>query len=250
MTRQELAELGLERLIGTDLLRAYMHGYFMDNKLYERSKVVAKPSMYEEYQKEKNRQREEKRKEKRITMKQKKTGVNAELAEKWESGKKAVDERFSALFENGDYEIDKNSEEYRRAHASEMRGKKKAAVEEEEEEESEEAMLDEDFDLLDTHDAMMTKKNAKKDDKDSEDSEDSEESEENEENRGRAASRKEREEKERIKPKVRFYGVKEGSKIQIPTSKNEMKKEVEKRKERRTMSLGQRAKANERKGRR
>ena len=133
MTRQELAELGLEHLIGTDLLRAYMHGYFMDNKLYERSKVVAKPSMYEEYQKEKNRQREEKRKEKRITMKQKKTGVNAELAEKWESGKKAVDERFSALFENGDYEIDKNSEEYRRAHASEMRGKKKAAVEEEEE---------------------------------------------------------------------------------------------------------------------
>ena len=135
MTRQELAELGLEHLIGTDLLRAYMHGYFMDNKLYERSKVVAKPSMYEEYQKEKNRQREEKRKEKRITMKQKKTGVNAELAEKWESGKKAVDERFSALFENGDYEIDKNSEEYRRAHASEMRGKKKAAVEEAEEEE-------------------------------------------------------------------------------------------------------------------
>ena len=44
MTRQELAELGLEHLIGTDLLRAYMHGYFMDNKLYERSKVVAKPS--------------------------------------------------------------------------------------------------------------------------------------------------------------------------------------------------------------
>lgn len=249
MTRQELAELGLEHLIGTDLLRAYMHGYFMDNKLYERSKVVAKPSMYEEYQKEKNRQREEKRKEKRITMKQKKTGVNAELAEKWESGKKAVDERFSALFENGDYEIDKNSEEYRRAHASEMRGKKKAAVEEaeeEEEEDSEEAMLGEDFDLLDTHDAMIAKKNAKRE---SEKSEESEESEENDEKREKTASRKEREEKERIKPKVRFYGVKEGSKIQIPTSKNETKKEVEKRKERRTMSLGQRAKANERKGR-
>lgn len=49
MTRQELAELGLEHLIGTDLLRAYMHGYFMDNKLYERSKAVAKPTMYEEY---------------------------------------------------------------------------------------------------------------------------------------------------------------------------------------------------------
>lgn len=245
MTRQELSELGLEHLIGTDLLRAYMHGYFMDSKLYERSKAVAKPSMYEEYQKEKNRQREASRKEKRITMKQKKVGVNAELAAKWESGKKAVDERFSALFENGDYEIDKQSDAYRRSHANETHGKKKAKKEEEED--SEEAMLNEDFELLDTHDAEMTKKKTKKQ---SEESEESEESEDSEEEREKTTSRKEQEEKDRIKPKVRFYGVKEGNKIQLPTNKNDMKKEVEKRKERRTMSLGQRVKAKERKGRR
>ena len=53
--------------------------------------------------------------------------------------------------------------------------------------------------------------------------------------------RKEKEEKDRIKPKgVRFYGVKENSKINLATGKKEMEKEVEKRKEKRTMSLGKR----------
>ena len=154
MTRQELAELGLEHLIGTDLLRAYMHGYFMDNKLYERSKAVAKPTMYEEYQKEKNRQREQNRKEKRITMKQKKPMVNAELAEKWENGNKQVDERFSALFQNSDYQIDTTSEEFQRSRIHLARkGASKGR-----EEDSEEEMLAEDFDLLDTNDVSVEKK--------------------------------------------------------------------------------------------
>ena len=229
MTRQELAELGLEHLIGTDLLRAYMHGYFMDNKLYERSKAVAKPTMYEEYQKEKNRQREQNRKEKRITMKQKKPMVNAELAEKWENGNKQVDERFSALFQNSDYQIDTTSEEFQRSRIHLARkGANKGR-----EEDSEEEMLAEDFDLLDTNDVSVPRK------------ESNEESESDEV----FESKKERQEKERIKPKVRFFGVKQGNKIQIPTSKSEMKKEAEKRKEKRTMSLGQRAKVIEKKRR-
>ena len=229
MTRQELGELGLEHLIGTDLLRAYMHGYFMDNKLYERSKAVAKPTIYEEYQKEKNRQREQNRKEKRITMKQKKPMVNAELAEKWENGNKQVDERFSALFQNSDYQIDTTSEEFQRSRIHLARkGANKGR-----EEDSEEEMLAEDFDLLDTNDVSVPRK------------ESNEESESDEV----FESKKERQEKERIKPKVRFFGVKQGNKIQIPTSKSEMKKEAEKRKEKRTMSLGQRAKVMEKKRR-
>lgn len=221
--------MGLEHLIGTDLLRAYMHGYFMDNKLYERSKAVAKPTMYEEYQKEKNRQREQNRKEKRITMKQKKPMVNAELAEKWENGNKQVDERFSALFQNSDYQIDTTSEEFQRSRIHLARkGASKGR-----EEDSEEEMLAEDFDLLDTNDVSVPRK------------ESNEESESDEV----FESKKERQEKERIKPKVRFFGVKQGNKIQIPTSKSEMKKEAEKRKEKRTMSLGQRAKVMEKKRR-
>ena len=39
--------------------------------------------------------------------------------------------------------------------------------------------------------------------------------------------------------------MKEDSKVTIPTTKGEMKKEVEKRREKRMLSLGQRAKALE-----
>lgn len=34
LTLKELNTLGLSHLIGSDLLRAYMHGYFMDIRLY------------------------------------------------------------------------------------------------------------------------------------------------------------------------------------------------------------------------
>ncbi|KAA0200310.1 Nucleolar protein 10 [Fasciolopsis buskii] len=38
LTRQQLAELGMLELIGTQFLRAYMHGYFVSTKLYEKVK--------------------------------------------------------------------------------------------------------------------------------------------------------------------------------------------------------------------
>ena len=36
ITRKELGELGLDHLIGTPMLRAYMHGFFMDVRLYQK----------------------------------------------------------------------------------------------------------------------------------------------------------------------------------------------------------------------
>lgn len=36
VTEKDLKEVGLRHLIGTDLLRAYMHGYFIHNKLYSK----------------------------------------------------------------------------------------------------------------------------------------------------------------------------------------------------------------------
>ena len=38
VTKDELEDLGLEHLIGTNLLRAYMHGFFMDARLYRKAK--------------------------------------------------------------------------------------------------------------------------------------------------------------------------------------------------------------------
>ena len=41
--------LSLESLIGTNLLRAYMHGYFIDNRLYQKAKSAANPFAHEEF---------------------------------------------------------------------------------------------------------------------------------------------------------------------------------------------------------
>ena len=48
MTRRELAELGLENLVGSEALKAYMDVYFVVIKLYQRAKAVANHSLYEE----------------------------------------------------------------------------------------------------------------------------------------------------------------------------------------------------------
>lgn len=253
MTRAELSELGLENLIGTEALRAYMHGYFMDNKLYQRAKMVAKPSMYEEYQKEKNRQKAKERKERRITLNRKKPEVNAELAAKLEESGGLADGRFSVLFQNPDFEIDKNSEEFKRTHASGLG--KRVESEEEESDGSDgsdgDAVFGEDFELLNTHDGENRGRRgeaASDGDSDSSDAEpyggahqtDRADKEEEEAYVGKKR-RKEEKEKERIKPKgVRFFGVKENTKINLAASKQEVEREAAKRKEKRTMSLGKR----------
>lgn len=36
LTREELEKLNLTNLIGTNLLRAYMHGFFIDFRLYKK----------------------------------------------------------------------------------------------------------------------------------------------------------------------------------------------------------------------
>ncbi len=36
VTRADLSKLGLDHLMGTPLLRAYMHGFFVDNRLYNK----------------------------------------------------------------------------------------------------------------------------------------------------------------------------------------------------------------------
>ena len=55
----------MESLIGTNLLRAYMHGYFIDNRLYQKAKSATNPFAHEAFvaeQIEKNIDEEAKRK--------------------------------------------------------------------------------------------------------------------------------------------------------------------------------------------
>ncbi|XP_035388919.1 nucleolar protein 10 isoform X2 [Electrophorus electricus] len=131
VTRKDLETLGLTHLIGSPLLRAYMHGFFMDIRLYHKVKTMANPFAYEEYRKEKIRQKIEESRVQRVQLK-KLPKVNKELAIKLmeevededalsvKKTKKAKgttsilrDDRFKVMFENPDYQVDEQSEEFR-----------------------------------------------------------------------------------------------------------------------------------------
>ena len=117
VTPKELEDLGLAHLIGTNLLRAYMHGFFVDVRLYNKAKTASNPFAYEEYKKKKIRQAIDKQRADRVEVNRPMVKVNKELAKKLmdspldAKGKKdpainlLKDDRFKALFENADFEI-------------------------------------------------------------------------------------------------------------------------------------------------
>uniref|UniRef100_A0ABK0LEG4 Nucleolar protein 10 n=1 Tax=Rattus norvegicus TaxID=10116 RepID=A0ABK0LEG4_RAT len=129
VTKKDLENLGLTHLIGSPFLRAYMHGFFMDIRLYHKVKLMVNPFAYEEYRKDKIRQKIEETRAQRVQLK-KLPKVNKELAlklieeeeEKQKSTlKKKVkslpniltDDRFKVMFENPDFQVDEDSEEFR-----------------------------------------------------------------------------------------------------------------------------------------
>ncbi|XP_047201735.1 nucleolar protein 10 [Girardinichthys multiradiatus] len=130
VTRKDLENLGLSHLVGSSLLRAYMHGYFMDIRLYHKVKTMANPFAYEEYRKDKIRQKIEESRTQRVQV-QKLPKVNkelalklmeegdeeAELASRKKKGKALPsilgDDRFTVMFENPDFQVDEQSEEFR-----------------------------------------------------------------------------------------------------------------------------------------
>lgn len=125
LTKIELQELGLDHLEGTNLLRAYMHGYFIDMRLYNKARAANDPFAFEKYRREKIRQEIEKTRPNRLQITSNLPAVNKEMAirlideKDTKIGKKKKaqnlleDDRFKVMFENPDFEIDKNTEEYR-----------------------------------------------------------------------------------------------------------------------------------------
>lgn len=128
VAHDELEGLGLGHLIGTDMLKAYMHGYFVHQKLYRRAVDVSEPFAYEKYRKEKAREKVEEQRQSRITKvkstKRTKVAVNQKVAEELEqkksSKKKSAaagaaileDNRFKAMFSNKDYAVDEEAERF------------------------------------------------------------------------------------------------------------------------------------------
>uniref|UniRef100_A0A673UU32 Nucleolar protein 10 n=1 Tax=Suricata suricatta TaxID=37032 RepID=A0A673UU32_SURSU len=159
VTKKDLENLGLTHLIGSPFLRAYMHGFFMDIRLYHKVKLMVNPFAYEEYRKDKIRQKIEETRAQRVQLK-KLPKVNKELALKlieeeeekqkstWKKKAKSLpniltDDRFKVMFENPDFQVDEESEEFRLLNPlvskiSEKRKKKLRLLEQQELHEKEE----------------------------------------------------------------------------------------------------------------
>ncbi|CAM8902392.1 unnamed protein product [Rhodiola kirilowii] len=142
LTKEELEKLNMTQLIGTNLLRAYMHGFFVDYRLYKKAKALVDPFAYDAYIEQRKKGKLEAERQSRITIKRKLPKANRTLAksiyetEDAENGtkddnaddtkkskkKKGLssevfkDERFSVLFEDKDYEVDPESYEYKALH--------------------------------------------------------------------------------------------------------------------------------------
>jgi ribosome biogenesis protein ENP2 len=130
LTRAEIDKLGIQNLVGTPLLRGYMHGFFVHVGLYNRIRAVAKPFEYSEYRSKKIKERMEEKRASRIApkvsvVKKTKAKVNPDLADRLQAkagdrtkaGKVAKalveDDRFGRLFDNPDFEIDEEADDFK-----------------------------------------------------------------------------------------------------------------------------------------
>ncbi|KAL4788335.1 WD40-repeat-containing domain protein [Aspergillus varians] len=84
LTLPQLRSLNLEHLIGrTNLLRPYMHGYFVAQRLYEEARLITNPYIWEEERAKKIKEKIDKERESRIRGKKKAAvKVNKKLAER------------------------------------------------------------------------------------------------------------------------------------------------------------------------
>ncbi|KAL2856012.1 WD40-repeat-containing domain protein [Aspergillus pseudoustus] len=150
LTLPQLRTLSLEHLIGrTNLLRPYMHGYFVAQRLYEEARLITNPYIWEEERAKRIKEKIDKERESRIRGKKKASvKVNRKLAERLleleeknerrrakqvleqggdepmqdapvstptadaPSSNILADSRFAKLFEDEDFAVDETSREY------------------------------------------------------------------------------------------------------------------------------------------
>eukprot|EP00730_Choanoeca_flexa_P017057 TRINITY_DN8164_c0_g1_i1.p1 TRINITY_DN8164_c0_g1~~TRINITY_DN8164_c0_g1_i1.p1 ORF type:complete len:720 (+),score=202.36 TRINITY_DN8164_c0_g1_i1:107-2266(+) len=148
VTREDLEALDLGHLIGTGVLKASMHGFYIDNRLYNKAKELSNPFAYEEYRRDLIKKKLEEGTESRLQLnkyRKELPKINRMLAKrlmefeddktntKKSAKRKAAaasteeaaptnvknplgDDRFAALFQNPDFQIDMESEEYKLRH--------------------------------------------------------------------------------------------------------------------------------------
>ncbi|ESZ96744.1 WD repeat protein [Sclerotinia borealis F-4128] len=123
LTLPELKALNLGHLVGTtNLLRPYMHGYFVASKLYEQARLIANPYIWDDERTKRVKEKVEKERASRIRG-GKKVKVNQNLVDKVlkrQERREKVDEtagvlgdsRFGKLFADEDFAVDERSREF------------------------------------------------------------------------------------------------------------------------------------------
>ena len=161
LTKNELEKINASNLIGTKFLKPYMHGFFMEYRQYLKLKDINDPFAYEEYRKEKINKKIEEIRENRIVYQRTLPKVNSKfmndvlradankikkakkLKEKEEMKNKWTDDtRFTKMFKDKDFLIDKNSEAYKLNKPKTSIYAKDASDEDIEQEEEETNVLD------------------------------------------------------------------------------------------------------------
>ncbi|GME66562.1 unnamed protein product [Ambrosiozyma monospora] len=120
ISKQDVVKLNISHLVGTKVLRPYMHGYFINTDLYDKIQLIANPNALQDERDREIRKRIESERESRIRTTSSKVKVNKEYADKLEKkmGSEAVkdvmqDDRFKDMFEDPRFQIDVDSHDYR-----------------------------------------------------------------------------------------------------------------------------------------
>ena len=157
ITRDEVQKLNLSHLVGTKVLRSYMHGFFINNELYDKVNLIANPNSYRDQREREVRRRIEKERESRIrstgAISNTKIKVNKDLANRLQTKQGADDteqvvndDRFKELFENPEFAVDEQAHDYKQLNpvnkpreltAAEESDEEKQRQDDEESEESE-----------------------------------------------------------------------------------------------------------------
>jgi len=127
VTNEEISELGLDHLMGTQMLRAHMHGYFMDIRLFRKASSARPANNLDTIKQDLIKKKLEEQRAKRVQLKSSMPKVNKDLflklkdqqmpdkkpKKKDKSGNLLEDDRFGSLFTNPEFEVDTTEESYR-----------------------------------------------------------------------------------------------------------------------------------------
>jgi ribosome biogenesis protein ENP2 len=211
VTREQLEEIGLEHLIGTNLLRAHMHGFFIDLRLYNRARTLTQPQAVKSHRRNKLRENMEKESTAIPTSKNAdvpKVKANKSLAAQLQAtsltgakdkkhqerakiaSKLLTDDRFASLFENTDFTVDEESDHFKqmakRAHLRQTKVQENEEDTTDDEEEGPQSGLFMEDDPVD--------------DKDDENDDSDESTETDEEDEQQQSAHSESEEEEKVEP--------------------------------------------------